>query len=338
MIRASRRLLMLVGISFAARAWAAGPESPETTARVLGRAGAAVASAEDLSALDEDPAALGRLGSQAMASVTAISRADEISGARNRADASVLAFGAASVGLGRATLAAGVLQAADTARRFQITETALLSASFSRLVVPVGVGVRLRGLLVGVTARAERIDDAWGAAGGFGILVAPNAPISAAAAVTTPAAGHATTPWTARGGIRIRSHRVDGEVAGSYEAWSALPGMRDSGSVRAGLDVMLLPWLTARAGWSWEPAAVDPAQLSAYNLDLDHHTGAAGATVCSAGLCVDLAYAHAFAFATQGGTGNNAGRYDSASNIVSLSLRLDFAAARQSATADQGSH
>jgi long-subunit fatty acid transport protein len=337
-VRSAARCAFCCVLALATRAWAAGPESPETTARVLGRAGAAVASAEDLSALDEDPAALARLGSQAMASVTAIARADEISGARNRADASVLAFGAASVALGRATLAAGVLQAADTARRFQITETALVSASFSRLVVPVGVGVRLRGVLLGVTARAERIGDAWGTSGGFGFLVAPNAPLSAAVAVTTPAAGDATTPWIARGGIRIRRGRVDGEVAGSYEAWSALPGMRDSGSVRAGLDIGLLPWLIARAGWSWEPAAVDPARLSAFNLDLDHHTGAAGATVCSAGLCVDLAYAHAFASATQGGTGTNAGRYDSASNVVSLSLRLDFAAARQSAAADQGSH
>ena len=333
-----RRLALLVGVLLPLRAWAAGPESPDTTARVLGRAGAAVASAEDLSALDEDPAALARLGSQAMASVTAISRADDISGARNRADASVLAFGAASVALGRATLAAGVLQAADDARRFQFTDTTLVSASFSRLVIPVGVGVRLRGLLLGVTARAEKIDDVWGAAAGLGILVAPNAPVSAAVALTTPASGDAKTPWTARAGIRIRRGRIDGEVAGSYEAWSALPGMRDSGSLRAGLDVTLLPWLIARAGWSWEPSAVDPAQLSAFNFDLDHHTASAGATVCSTGLCVDLAYAHAFASATQGGTGTNAGRYDSASNAVSLSLRLDLAAARQSVTADQGSH
>ena len=331
-----RQLALLVGALLSTRAWAAGPQSPETTARVLGRAGAAVASADDLSALDEDPAALARIGSAAMASVTAVSRADEISGAKNRADASVLAFAAASAAVGRATIAAGVLQAADDVRRFQISETALASSSFSRLVIPVGVGVRLPGVLAGVTARAERTGDVWGAAGGLGVLVAPNAPLSAAVAFTSPATGDAITPWIARAGIRLRSRRLDGEVAGSYEAWSALPGLRDAGSLRAGLDLSLLPWLSARAGWSWEPAAVDPALLSAANFDLEHHTVAAGATVCNAGFCVDFAYAHAFALTADGGTGTNAARYASATNAVSLSLRLDFAAARQSETEQAG--
>ena len=334
------RLLMLVGLLCAANAYAAGPESPETTARVLGRAGAAVASSTDLSGLELDPAALARLGAQIMASVTAISRGDSALGTKNRADPSVLAFVAAAMPLGNhATLAAGVSQAADASWHFETTPPG--SSSFSRLVVPVGIGVRLPGLFAGVTARAERVQDAWGASGTASAIVAPNAPIQLAAVVTSPAAGDALTPWILRAGLRLVGGRVDGEIAGSWEGWSALPGRRDTGSVGAGVDIALLPsWLTARAGWSWAPASVDPALLSPQSFDLDHQTLACGATVCTAGICLDLAFAHAFA-ATHAYSGDPAGRYEGHTDAVSLSLRLDvtdFRHARVSPPGDERGH
>jgi len=345
MNRAARRLTMLVGFLCAAQAHAAGPESPETTARVLGRAGAAVASSSDLSALELDPAALARLGAQIMASVTAISRADTVTplgmrSERNRAEASVLPFVAAAMPIGHhATLAAGVAKDADAQLRFETAPPG--ASSFSRLVVPLGIGVRLPGLFVGATARAERVQDVWGASGTAAAIVAPRAPIQLAVVVTTPAAGNAETPWVLRGGLRMAGGRVDGEIAGSWEGWSALPGHNDTGSIGAGLDIMLVPsWLTLRAGWSWAPASVEPTLLSPSSFDLDHHTLACGATVCTAGICLDLAFAHAFA-ATHAYSGEPAGRYEGHTDAVSLSLRLDladFRHARSSPSSDERGH
>ncbi|HJZ88747.1 MAG TPA: hypothetical protein VKN99_26430, partial [Polyangia bacterium] len=100
-------------------AHAAGPADAEVGARALGRAGAVVASADDLSALEYNPAALKSPagGWTVMSGVTFVSRgatfqplgATQIE--RNQAAADTLPFAALALGLGqRVVVAAGAYQ------------------------------------------------------------------------------------------------------------------------------------------------------------------------------------------------------------------------------------
>jgi long-subunit fatty acid transport protein len=352
---AARACAVLATTLMAAPALAAGPDSPDVGARAVGRAGAVIASADDsLAALAYDPATLAGIGSGAIAGVTFAARGvsfqptGQTTTQHSRAPAEPLGFGALSLGLGPVTLAAGAYQAAGlTTRYFDCPTTVCVQndSSFSQVVVPVGVAIRTRLLLVGVggalehtvlsrTGNADLTELAGSAS--LGILLLPGSTFQVAGALQLPIeGGNLSQPWIGRGALRFRRGRLDAEAAASWEGWSSLGTpvqLRDTVSARIGLDLALAPgWLTVRTGWSYERAAMAAIDLSRELPDLDRQQVAVGATACASGMCLDLGYAHAFTASEPNGgdpARMTAGRYGGRLDAVGVSLRADFGALR----------
>jgi long-subunit fatty acid transport protein len=129
----------------------------------------------------------------------------------------------------------------------------------------------------------------------------------------------------------LRVRRVRLEIDGGFEAWSSLrsPTQRqDVATARAGVEAALVgDWLSARAGYAYEPAATPPANQVRSLPDLDRHRLTVGASACADRLCVDVAYAHSFGVtlaAAGGAIPGSEGRYEASSDVAGFALRIGF--------------
>jgi long-subunit fatty acid transport protein len=339
-------LVALVFGTTAARA--AGPASPEPTPIALGRAGAVVADTSDLSALVYNPGAVGGLGLSAGGSFTITVRGGSFQGTGdatprpNRAPADMLPFAAFAVPVGdKLVLAAGAYQAIGLSASYPIcvaSDPACTThpSSFESLVFPVAAALRTRFVLVGAALSLRTaafhggdrsISEDPSPSASFGVVLFPSAPVRLAASIELPTDGHVLSlPTVARGALAVRRGRAEVELGGTWEGWSSLhvaTPLRDTGSIHAGGEVAIAPdWLTARAGYAFERAALDDAGQTPELTDLSRHRLAVGLGGCAAIACVDLGYSHAFSASTVGGVGAAYGGYRAHYDAVSVGVRV----------------